>query len=329
MANLARHGTPDHVGEPAVAMRGHGDQVAFLALGGRRDLVRGFTRREYGFDVQSVPPEAGRDLLEVAPVVAHLLRLAQLQRFDVPRHPSVRHVDQDQPGLARPRQRAHVREDRLVGVGMLERNEDALVHQASHSLKVWTRSQTLSDAITTATTYASHRSQEGLLNSPIFLRSDVNWTRGTTAKDSCSDRITWLRIRSFAVPLAPKKIAVSAAGTMATARVISRRSQGRSRILRNPSITIWPASVPVSVEFCPEARSARAKTALAPPTPSSGVSSSCACWISATWVLPLRWNVAAATIRIAALMNSANDRAMVESRNAQRIAVRFPDGVSS
>ena len=37
-------------------------------------------------------------------------------------------------------------------------------------------------------------------------------------------------------------------------RVIRRRSHGRSRMLRNPSITIWPASVPVSVEFCPEAK---------------------------------------------------------------------------
>ena len=43
-------------------------------------------------------------------------------------------------------------------------------------------------------------------------------------------------------------------------------------MLRNPSITIWPASVPVSVEFCPEASSARANTVLAP-APSSGVRS--------------------------------------------------------
>ncbi len=44
-------------------------------------------------------------------------------------------------------------------------------------------------------------------------------------------------------------------------------------MLRKPSITIWPASVPVSVEFWPEASSASANTVLAPATPSSGVSS--------------------------------------------------------
>jgi hypothetical protein len=67
-------------------------------------------------------------------------------------------------------------------------------------------------------------------------------------------------------------IATMTAGTMAMSRVISRRSQGRIRMLRNPSITIWPASVPVNVEFCPEASSARANIVLAP-APSSGVSS--------------------------------------------------------
>ena len=55
-------------------------------------------------------------------------------------------------------------------------------------------------------------------------------------------------------------------------RVISRRSQGRRRILRKPSITICPASVPVSVEFWPEASKARAKSVLATGTPSMGES---------------------------------------------------------
>ena len=46
-------------------------------------------------------------------------------------------------------------------------------------------------------------------------------------------------------------------------------------------------------------------------------------------VLPLRWNVAAATMRIAALMNRANDSAIVESMKANLTASRFPSAVSS
>ena len=38
-----------------------------------------------------------------------------------------------------------------------------------------------------------------------------------------------------------------------------RRSHGLSRMSRKPSITICPARVPVSVEFCPEASKASAK----------------------------------------------------------------------
>ena len=50
------------------------------------------------------------------------------------------------------------------------------------------------------------------------------------------------------------------AGTIATSRVIRRRSHGRRRMLTKPSITICPASVPVSVAFCPEQSSAIANS---------------------------------------------------------------------
>ena len=52
------------------------------------------------------------------------------------------------------------------------------------------------------------------------------------------------------------------AGMIAMSRVISRRSHGRRRMLRKPSITICPASVPVSVAFWPEQSSATANSVL-------------------------------------------------------------------
>jgi hypothetical protein len=63
------------------------------------------------------------------------------------------------------------------------------------------------------------------------------------------------------------------AGTMAMRRVTRRRSHGRMRRLMNPSITIWPASVPVSVAFWPEHSSATANNTLASVVPRSGESS--------------------------------------------------------
>lgn len=83
---------------------------------------------------------------------------------------------------------------------------------------------------------------------------------------------TWLRTRSLAVPLSPYRIATIAAGMIAIDRVINRLSHGRSPMLRKPYITIWPANVPVSVEFWPDASRARANIVLAP-SPRSGVNS--------------------------------------------------------
>ena len=112
-------------------------------------------------------------------------------------------------------------------------------------------------------------------------------------------------------------------------RVMSRRSHGRSRRLMNPSITICPASVPVSVAFWPEQRSAIANRALASVVPRSGESSWYASPISATLSCPEPWKTAAAMIRIAALMKRADMSATAESMDANRIASRFPSNVSA
>ena len=110
-------------------------------------------------------------------------------------------------------------------------------------------------------------------------------------------------------------------------RVIIRRSHGGSRMSRKPSITIWPASVPVIVEFCPEASSATAKSVLAAVVPSSGASRSVrVADVGHALVCRWPWKVAAARIRIAALMKNAKSSATVESRVAKRIASRFDAG---
>ena len=59
---------------------------------------------------------------------------------------------------------------------------------------------------------------------------------------------------------------------MASERVISRRTQGLIRQCMKPSITTWPASVPVMVLLWPLASRATAKSVLAAAVPSSGAS---------------------------------------------------------
>ncbi len=73
-----------------------------------------------------------------------------------------------------------------------------------------------------------------------------------------------------------------AAGTIAINRVNIRLTHGRRRMFKNPSMTIWPANVPVNVAFWPDAKSAIANTILAKEAPKTGDSKWYASWISAT-----------------------------------------------
>ena len=117
----------------------------------------------------------------------------------------------------------------------------------------------LSAMIAKATNQASTATHRRLANSPILPvvrelneRHHRKWQ--LKAEDHLAeDQQRWWPCRSPAKPM------TSAAGMMASERVISRRSQGFSRRWRNPSMTIWPARVPVSVEFCPEQSSADGK----------------------------------------------------------------------
>ena len=128
--------------------------------------------------------------------------------------------------------------------------------------------------MTTATSQATALSTGPLTKSPIFARSlgEVHQRerprRRAAGSGSPGSGSAGSRRR-----VSPYIAVTITAGTMAMSRVMSRRSQGGRRMLRKPSITICPASVPVSVEFCPEASSATANSVLASAVPSSGVSS--------------------------------------------------------
>ena len=63
----------------------------------------------------------------------------------------------------------------------------------------------------------------------------------------------------------------NSAGIMATDLVIILRNHGLILICKYPSITIWPASVPVTVLLCPAAINAIANNIGARVEPTNGV----------------------------------------------------------
>ena len=124
--------------------------------------------------------------------------------------------------------------------------------------------------MTAAVSAASAVSQRGAMNGPILARLAVNITSGTTANGSCRLSTTWLRISNCPV-----------AFLAGPDRHDHRRHDrdhprhhapqpGRDAQIEKPSITIWPDSVAVMVEFSPQHKSAIANSVGAMVEPSSG-----------------------------------------------------------
>ena len=212
--HLVRHAAADqvlHALWPCVhiAIRSHSSRSRR-----RGDLLRRDRRRRARTPPRCPPPRARRARASMySRSSLHLLALAQGELLLVARRPAVGDVDEhDRRRAAARASSAHVLEDRVVVVGVLERNEDAFVHggaagcsvdgpQASHPRTVWTSSHTFSAAITRRDQRrpaASARS--GSRTRPSSRCSDVNITSGKTANESCRLRMTWLRMSSFAVP---------------------------------------------------------------------------------------------------------------------------------
>jgi 1-acyl-sn-glycerol-3-phosphate acyltransferase len=111
-----------------------------------------------------------------------------------------------------------------------------------------------------------------LLHLPIRFLEEVKCSRGNMAKGSWRASTTWLRVSRSLTLLSPRSPITSTAGTIARTRVMSRRNHGLSRQRMKPSITTWPASVPVMVLLWPLASNATTNNVLATVVPSSGAS---------------------------------------------------------
>ena len=99
-------------------------------------LGAGYEMRECDVTIRplEVAPVGVFDLIFVADVLAVLLHLgafAEDELLLIARGPAIGHVDEHDGRLAVQRQLAHVRDDGVVVLGVLERHENALVHGGS------------------------------------------------------------------------------------------------------------------------------------------------------------------------------------------------------
>ena len=181
MANAVDGRAADEVVEEAVPVCGHREQIDAPLLREADQFIRRIAHRELSGHLQPVRRQISSNAREVIAIVLHLLGLAQLELIKVARGPAIRDMHEMQLRADLRRELAHVVQNRLVGGGMLDGNENAAVHRYA---SVCTSSHELSAAMITATVHASTRTQPGATNGPIFAGSQVNSTSGNTAKDS-------------------------------------------------------------------------------------------------------------------------------------------------
>mmetsp|Transcript_60943 Transcript_60943/g.145146 ORF Transcript_60943/g.145146 Transcript_60943/m.145146 type:complete len:215 (+) Transcript_60943:193-837(+) len=183
--------------------------------------------------------------------------------------------------------------------------------------KYWTMRRPLRPMIRIVHSHANTWIAGGVAKSPMTCLLEVKRTRGTSANGSWNDSTTWESIRSWLMALSPDTMTTTTAGTTASARVTNRRGPGESFRSMNPSHMTCPASVPVTVDCWPEARSATPKRTEAALLPRRVSSIALASSRSAIPVWPVLWNVAAATMRMAELTknarNSERTRSIVEN----------------
>ena len=107
VADVVDRAAEEDVADQAMAVRRHRDQVALRFLGQPEDLARRIAEGEHRGHRQPVAlPHLDGGALEIRAIVAHLLRLDQLQSIVVARRPAVGDVDEQHLGL---RQRARAR----------------------------------------------------------------------------------------------------------------------------------------------------------------------------------------------------------------------------
>ena len=116
--------------EEAMAVGRHREQIDAALFSEADQLGRGIAHRQLGGDFQTTcDVRSAASLREVIAVVFHLFRFAQLQLIEIARRPSIGDVHEVQLGADLHRELADVIEDRLVGGGVFDGNENAAVHR--------------------------------------------------------------------------------------------------------------------------------------------------------------------------------------------------------
>ena len=131
MANLMDRAAEHQVTEQPMAVGSHGDEITLLAFRGLEDFTRRIAQGQVGRNHQAGGPEVDGGLLEVLAVGFHFFGLGKFELIEIPGHPTVRHVDEEQLGMEQLGELLDVREQAGVRLAVFEGDKDFSIHDAS------------------------------------------------------------------------------------------------------------------------------------------------------------------------------------------------------
>ena len=96
MPHVVRDASIEEVGNEAMAVRGHRDEVNLLLTGNANDLVGRFAVSEDVICLDSFLPQSFAKIGQVVAIMSHFLRFPKLELIEIAGHPAVCDTDQKQ-----------------------------------------------------------------------------------------------------------------------------------------------------------------------------------------------------------------------------------------
>ena len=115
-------------------MRGHRDEIDIFFAREFDDLVRRFPQRQDGIAGKTLRGQFAAAFFQVKPVLFHFFALGELELIEIPRHPAIGHMNEEQFRASHSCKRLDMREDGLIGWAVLERNEDVFIHEGNDEI---------------------------------------------------------------------------------------------------------------------------------------------------------------------------------------------------
>jgi len=128
MPNVVRDASIEEVGNEAVSVGGHRNEVNILLAGNANDFVRRFAVGQDVVCLDALCTQSVAEIGQVAAIMAHFVRFSKLELIEIACYPAVSDADQKQLGTCEGDEALNMVQNYLIVGGVFNRNEYLLIH---------------------------------------------------------------------------------------------------------------------------------------------------------------------------------------------------------